>query len=344
MMEKKANGSILELIKKHPGVIAFVVLACIFPLIVREQYFQRMLIEIYFIGAMACAWNIIGGFANQTSWAHAGFMAIGAYTSYLMFLRLNISPFISMFVGVAIAIVVAIIIGAPTFKLRGTFFTIASIACGTVIRQCLLYPAFTDLTGGANGLVIPMVEKESFWNLQFLTEIPFYYISLVLLLITLIVISFIVRSRLGYSLQAIKEDQDAAESLGIRSHRVKLIALVISAAMMSVLGTMYSFKIRYIDPQSVSSYDVAVRIGITAIIGGLGTEWGPVLGAFITIPLLEVANYFFAAMGGGGAGFAIYGVLMIVVVLFEPGGLLAVWKKLVRTIKGASAKAKKQTG
>ena len=166
------------------------------------------------------------------------------------------------------------IIGAPTFKLRGTFFAIATIACGTIVRQCLLYPPFTDLTGGANGLMLPAQQVDSILRLYFLTEIPYYYIALGALLITVIIIFTIVRSRLGYYLRAIREDEDAAESLGIKTNRVKLTALIISAIIMSVLGTLYSFKIKYIDPQSVSSYDMAIRIGITAIIGGLGTEWG----------------------------------------------------------------------
>jgi len=165
-----------------------------------------------------------------------------------------------------------------------------------------------------------------------MSEVPFYYIALVLLLICVLIVSLIVRSKLGFYLRVIKEDQDAGESLGVKSHKVKLIALIISAVMMSILGTFYSFKIKYIDPQSVASYDVAVRIGITAIIGGLGTKWGPVIGAFITIPLLELANYYLSTLGGGGVGFAIYGVLMIVIVLFEKGGLIAIFAKLKNII------------
>jgi branched-chain amino acid transport system permease protein len=287
-----------------------------------------MFTEIFFIGAMASAWNIIGGYANQTSWAHASFLAVGAYAGFLMYLQLNISPFISMFIGMGLSVLLAIIIGAPTFKLRGSFFAIATIACGTIVRQCLLYPPFTTLTGGANGLMLPAKEQVDVLFLNFTSEIPFYYIAFGMMIITLIIVFIVVQSKLGYYLRAIREDEDAAESLGIRTNRIKLVALIISAIIMSVLGTLYSFKIKYIDPQSVASYDMAIRIGITAIIGGLGTKWGPIVGAFVTIPLLELANYYFATLGGGGVGFAIYGLMMILIVLFQRDGLIAVGKRV----------------
>ena len=315
-------------IKKNMMLIVFVAICLIFPLVVKVDYFQRMFTEIFFIGAMASAWNILGGYANQTSWAHGSFLAIGAYTSFIMFLRFNIPPFISMFAGIIFSVVLAVIIGAPTFKLRGTFFAIATIACATIVRQCLLYPPFTGLTGGANGLMLPAKKGIDFLNLNFTNELPFYYIAFILLMLTLVVVSMVVRSKLGYYLRAIREDEDAAESLGIKAHKMKLIALIISAGIMSILGTFYAFKIKYIDPQSVASYDMAIRIGITAIIGGLGTKWGPLIGAFVTIPLLELANYYFATLGGGGLAFAIYGLMMIFIVLYERDGLIAVGSKI----------------
>lgn len=341
-MTTKKEIPVLSTIKRHPFLLFVLIFVSLFPYMVKDQYLQRMMVEIFFIGAMASAWNILGGYAEQTSWAHASFVAIGAYTSFILLMKFNLTPFLGVLLAIGISVLISLVIGLPTFKLRGTFFSIATIAWGTIVRQILLLPQMDPVTGGANGLVIP-ASGFNIMTLSFTSETPFYYIALALLAITVFIVHRIERSRLGFYLRAIKEDQDAAESLGIKSHRQKLIALIISAVIMTILGMFYSFKIRYIDPQSVASHDLAVRIGITAIIGGLGSKWGPIIGAFVTIPVLEAAQYFFGSFGGGGLGFAIYGAMMVIIVLFEKGGLIAVWQKISSSVSGrfSSLKSRK---
>ncbi|MDR1519752.1 MAG: branched-chain amino acid ABC transporter permease [Planctomycetota bacterium] len=311
-------------LKAHPLAAAFIAICFFLPLAIRSPYFLRVLTEVFFFAAMGCAWNIIGGFGKQTSWASASFLAVGGYTSILMYMRLDgISPWITIFIGMALSVLLAIIIGVPCFRFRGVFFAIATIACVTIVRQLLIY--FRSFTGGTLGLALDIRTRDSFVDMAFLNDEPYYYLTLVWMLIVVSVTVWVERSRLGYYLKAMSEDQDAAESLGIRSNRMKLKAFIISSVILSATGTLYTFKMAYTDPNLIASFDISIRIGITAILGGMGTIWGPVLGSLICIPMLEVSNYYLADFGGGGAGYAMYGLLIVLVVLFRPDGMISLY-------------------
>ncbi|MDL2324709.1 branched-chain amino acid ABC transporter permease [Ruminococcaceae bacterium OttesenSCG-928-A16] len=336
----KKPTSLLRKATKHPIAIGFIVLCMALPLIITRGYLLRVFIEVFFFAAMGTAWNILGGFGRQTSWASPAFFCIGAYTAMLLNTNFGTSPWVSIFIGVAIAIVLAIAIGAPTLKLRGVFFSIATISCTSIIRQLIFN--FASLTGGAQGVSLKMSSGNNFWQLRFDSEVPFYYIAFIWMLIIVLITAIISKTKLGYYLRAIREDEDAAQSLGVRTHRMKLIAFIISAVLLSVTGAFYSFKIGYIDPNSVASHDLAIRIAVTAILGGMGTIWGPVLGAFICVPMLEVSNYYLSNFGGGGAGFAMYGLAMVLVVLFRPNGVISLFEGLQKRFE--SRKANKQTG
>lgn len=314
----------MEKIKKHPIALLFLAMCILFPLVGTNQYIVRVLMEVFFFAAMGNAWNIIGGFGRQTSWASSIFFAVGGYTSILMFTRYGeVSPWISVFIGMAIAGVIALVVGWPCFRLRGVFFSIATIASATIFRQFLIY--FEDFTGGSLGLTFKIRQGNSLWNLNFESENPFYYIALIWMLITIGIVVYIERSKLGYYLKAICEDQDAAESLGIKASKVKMQAFLISCMMLSFTGTLYVFKTGFADPNTLASHDMAIRIGIVAILGGMGYIWGPTLGAFISVPLLELSNAYLQDYGGGVAGWAIYGLLIILIVLFRPNGVISFW-------------------
>lgn len=320
---------------KHPITLAFIAICVIFPLVSTNQYLVRVLMEVFFFAAMGNAWNIIGGFGKQTSWASSIFFAVGAYTSIILFTRYGgISPWISVIIGMAFAALLAIIIGLPCFRLRGVFFSIATIACTTIFRQLLIY--FEDFTGGSLGLSFKIRKGNSLWNLHFTSEIPFYYIALIWMLITVGIVIYIERNRLGYYLRAICEDQDAAESLGMESSKIKLNAFIISSMMLAFTGTLYVFKTGFADPNTLSSHDMAIRIGIVAILGGMGRVWGPVIGALISVPLLELSNAYLQNFGGGAAGWALYGLLIVLMVLFKPNGVISIWDD----IKGHLVKRK----
>ena len=311
-------------LKAHPIAITFIIVCIFLPLFLKTPFFIRVFTEVFFFAAMGCAWNIIGGFGKQTSWASASFLAVGGYTSMLMYLRLGgISPWITIFIGMALSVLLAVIIGVPCFRFRGVFFAIATIACVTIVRQLLLY--FRSFTGGTLGLTLKIRLKDNFADMAFLRDEPYYYMTFIWMLIVVFITIGVERSRLGFYLKAMSEDQDAAESLGIRSHRMKLLAFIISSVILSATGTMYTFKMAYIDPNLISSLDFSIRIGITAILGGMGTIWGPVLGALICIPMLELSNNYLSGFGGGGAGYAMYGLLIVLVVLFRPNGMISLY-------------------
>ena len=317
---------------------AFLIVAALYPFLVEmvvgrtpSRYFIRVGMEILFFAAMGNAWNLIGGYGRQTSWASATFFAIGAYTSILLFVGppgvegLQISPLITMWLGVVFAVIVAVIIGLPCFRLRGVYFAIATIACTTIFRQLLIY--FSDFTGGNLGLSFPHQPHTRALHLIF-TDFqlrPYYYLAFTWVIITTGIVIFVERNRLGYFLRAICEDQDAAESLGIKSSRVKLQAFMLSAAMLSITGTLYVFMLRMADPITFASHNMSIRIAIVAILGGMGTKFGPLLGALVTIPLLEVSNIHLARIGHGGAHWVLYGLLIVVIVLFRPNGLASLF-------------------
>ncbi|MCL2318591.1 MAG: branched-chain amino acid ABC transporter permease [Treponema sp.] len=298
---------------------------------VQARYFIRIGMDILFFTSMGNAWNIIGGYGRQTSWASAAFFAIGAYTSILLFVGppghtgLQISPFISMWAGVALAVIVAVIIGLPCFRLRGVYFAIATIACTTIFRQLLIY--FKDFTGGNLGIPFPYQPQNRVMDLIFTDFLfrPYYYIAFGWMVITTGIVIFIEKNRLGYYLRAICEDQDAAESLGIISSRVKLQAFMLSAAMLSITGTLYVFMLRMVDPNTYASHNISIRIALVAILGGMSTKFGPLLGALVTIPLLEISNNYLNRVGHGGAHWVLYGLMIVLIVLFRPNGLASLF-------------------
>lgn len=329
-------------IKKNVIAIVFIVLCAVFPVFIKSNYWRKLMSEIFFFAALGCAWNIIGGFGRQTSWAHAAFFSAGAYSGVLMFLYFGASPWIGMLGGIVISVILAIAIGLPTFKLRGTYFAIATIACCTIVEKLLMY--FSDFSGGSSGRSLPVLAEKSLWMLNFKNEMPFFYIGLVLMLLCVLLNWIIRQSRLGYYLRAIREDEVAAESLGIHTYRVKLFALIISAAITAIVGTIYAFRLRYVDPATFGSHDVAVRIGMIAIVGGLGTIWGPVLGAVLTVPLLQLGSSYLGNVGGGGLAWVIYGLIIILFVLFQPGGLVALFEKIFAALKKRTVKKNADKG
>jgi len=301
-------------------VLLFLVLAVMaLPLLLSQRYLFRVLINIFFFAALGSAWNIIGGYAGQLSLGHAAFVALGAYTTGLLMLHYNVPPWAGVLPGVILTAVVAYFLGKLVLRLRGPYLALSTLAFGEIVRILMLH--FKGVTGGPLGLTIPFTGR-NVWRLQFATEHMNYGISFGLLVLCIFVSWRIYNSRMGYYLQAIKENQEAAESLGIPLARTKNLALVISAILTSVLGGFYMIFMTYIDPYAVAGLHLSIEIILVAIIGGVGTVWGPVIGACIVVPLMEMSNF---VLGGGrtGASMLIYAVILIIVVLFTPRGLIA---------------------
>ena len=315
--------------------LLFTVVLLFLPLVVTNNFYLHNLIMIFFWAALTASWNIIGGFAGQISLGHAAFFGIGAYTSTVLFLKLGISPCIGLLCGGVLSTVVAAAISYPCFRLRGPFFTLSTIAFGEVIYLLSCY--FRDLTGGAVGLLIPF--KPGLWNLIFREKIYYYYMALFLMLVVIVITHRISHSKMGYYLISLREDEEAAKAIGIDTTRYKLYAVMISAFFAGIAGVFYAQYVLFIEPKTVFSADLSTQFALMSIIGGLGTVAGPIVGAFILTPLSEFLR---AWLGGSYSGLhlAIYGVILIAVVLVMPEGIVVWFNEKLRMVKARVGKGR----
>lgn len=316
--------------------ILFFAAAAVAPLLLDSRgYWIRVLAFTILFAAMAQAWNIVGGLANQISLGHAAFFGIGAYTSTILLARFGISPWLGVIAGGALGAATALIIAIPTMRLQGHYFALATLAFGEVMR--VVANVWTSLTGGPVGLSVPFMPP-SFVMYTFKTTVPHVYILLAALIAVTAVFELIRRGAMGYRLRAIKENQDAAEVVGIDTTRVKLQAAVISGGLMAMLGTLYAQLAVFFDPDTVFGVaSISIRVALIAIIGGVGTAAGPILGALFILPLEELANHFLSGHSAGLSQF-VYGLILIAVILLRPRGLITLFEApLVRSRLGAAA-------
>ncbi len=298
----------------------------LFPLVVERGSWLNVAILVLLYAGLAQAWNILGGFAGQVSLGNAAFFGIGAYTSTVMLDRWNVSPWLGMAAGAVLAAVFAVAVFYPFFRLGGHYFAIATIALAEIMLVLFSNWSFVR---GARGISIPFVRgpnrrpTDSWAFLQFNdSRVPYYYVALGLAVLAVVVVLSVDRSKLGYYLRAIKNDQQAARSLGVPVLRYKLIAVGISAALTAVFGTFYAQYLLFIDPETTMRLELSVLIALVAILGGVGTAVGPLLGAVVLIPLSEVTR---SQLGGSGntLDLVLYGGLIILISVFQPNGLVA---------------------
>lgn len=304
----------------HPRVyVSVLVLALllVIPLTAGSPFVYHLFILICSYAALASAWNIVGGFAGQLSLGHAVFYGVGAYTTTLLLINLGISPWIGMFVGAALSSMVAVLISWPCFRLRGPFFALATIAVLEVVRLMAINQH--DVTGGAAGLGVPL--KLGVEWMLFRPRWPYLLIAFGFLIITLAVSWKIKNSRLGYYLIAVREREDAAHAVGVNSVKVKLIAVVLSAFLTSLVGSFHAMYLTFIEPGSMFSLEMSIQIAMFALIGGLGTVSGPLIGTLLVLPLAELARGWLGDMGSGVHGL-VYGIVLVVVVLTIPQGVV----------------------
>jgi branched-chain amino acid transport system permease protein len=306
---------------KRALIAGILVAAAAAPLFLDPRgYWIRVLALSLLFAAMAQAWNIVGGLANQISLGHAAFFGIGAYTSTALLVQFGLSPWFGMFAGGALGAVAALVISVPTMRLQGHYFALATLAFGEVMR--VIANVWTPVTGGPAGLSVPFV-PESFAMLSFKSTRPFVYIFLAALAAVTVLFEWIRSGAMGYRLRAIRENQDAAEVIGIDTTRVKLQAAVVSGAVMAMLGTFYAQIALFFDPDTVFGIvSISIPVALMAIVGGVGTAIGPILGAFFIVPLEELANDLLSARGAGLSQFA-YGLILIGVILWQPRGFVA---------------------
>jgi len=309
------------------GVFALVVAgALVAPLtIFKAPFHQHILIMVLTYGAMATAWNIIGGLGGQPAFGHTVFYGVGAYITGLLFVNWQITPWIGMIAGGIVAVLVSIVIGLPTFRLRGHYFAIATMGTGQILLQVAL--SAKTITGGPLGLPIKVL-PQGLYVFQFHgTKLPYYYIILGLFGLTFLVQYLVQQSRLGYYLRALKESHEAAQSLGINTTYQKLLALGISAFLTALIGGFTCQYLLFVDPVHVFAMSVSAKIMLCTILGGVGSIYGPILGAVLLLTLSEGTR---AWLGGQGRGvdLFIYGSLILAVVVLEPFGIVGIYRKL----------------
>lgn len=307
------------------AIIFAIILIALFilPIITGGKFIYHVVLTIFLFGALSTAWNITGGFVGQLSLGHGVYYGIGAYAGIIL-MNYGVSPWIGMFAGAAVAIVASLILSYPCLRLQGAFFTLASIAFLEVFRVLALH--FRGFTGGATGLMPPM--KFGWAWMMFREPLPQLIISAGLLILCLAVAEWVRSRRIGFYLIATRERESAAKSAGVNTTKVRLIAISISAALTAFIGTFHGIYLAFIDPESVFSLQMSIQIAMFALIGGLGTISGPLLGSILMVPIMELTRIY----GGGLVGLHgfIYGCILMLVVLFMPNGLIGLFQKLIK--------------
>lgn len=318
--------------RHHLLILAAVAAAlCAVPWLLPESgYLLRVATLLLLFAAMAQAWNIVGGLANQISLGHAAFFGLGAYTSTLLLMRFGLSPWLGIAAGMVVAGAAGALLSLPTMRLKGHYFALATLAFAEVLRS--IANAWTPVTGGPVGISVPLVPEAGAALMQFESARSYFYLMLGALAACSAVYWQISRSRLGYALRAVTANVDSAEVIGIDTARTKMLAATVSAALMGGCGVLYAQFNFFFDPDSVFSLvSISVRVALICIIGGMGTVAGPLIGACFLLPLEEVFN---ATLSGAGAGVSqlAFGVILILVILLEPRGLQALVRRMVAAV------------
>src|SRR6201747_1795096 len=304
-----------------PSVALALVIA--YPLLFSTPFQQRLGALILLYAIAASAWNIVGGYAGQVSVGHVVFFGCGAYATMGAYSHLALSPLVGIPAGIIVSVGIAAVIGVPTLRLSGHYFSMATIAVAELAR---LIVTNTEYLGAAVGLSGPTVPRNVF-DLSFISALPYYYLFLFVLLVTLGITWWMTNSRVGFYLRAIKDSERAARSLGAPASRVKLYAFMLSTGLTSVAGALYAMIVGFVDPESGLGILTSVKMLIMAALGGAGLLFGPLVGAAILVPLEEISNNL---LGGKGAGltFVVYGAIIVIIARFQPGGLLDLINRL----------------
>jgi branched-chain amino acid transport system permease protein len=301
-------------------------LVALLPLFVSDVYFQNILVLTLMYAALSQSWNLLGGYCGQISLGHALYFGLGAYATAILFSKFDVLPWFGMLAGGGLAAAIALALGYPCFRLGGHYFAIATIVIAEI--GYLLFLNW-DWAGAAMGIDMP-VRGDSWLTFQFArNKLPYIYFALALACVTWLVTWIIEDSKWGFWWRAVKDNPEAAESLGVVVFHSKMAAAAVSAFFTAVGGSFYAQFVAYIDPDSVMSFHFSLLMALPAVLGGIGTLWGPALGAAILIPLTELTRSY---VGGTGKGIdlIVYGTLVIVIALARPEGLVGLFSRRVR--------------
>ena len=297
--------------------LALVLVLALFPAVFPAElnYIGLGFLTFIFV-TLAVSWNMVGGYAGQVSFGYAAFFGTAAYTTAILWSRYQWEPVLTLPLAGLAAVIVALLVGLPCFRLLGPYFSIATIGVGEASRVLALN--LDQLTGGASGLNLPLSVPSKSW---------FYWSGLLLALVAVSVSGWMRASRLGLGLFALRMDQDAAESLGLNSTAYKNVAHCLSAFFVGVAAGLYVVYFSYVHPNQVFGFDLSIGMVLMGVIGGVGTLWGPVLGAAIYYPVRQLI---LSQSNLVAFNLLVYGGLLIAIILFEPGGLLGLLRRMTR--------------
>jgi branched-chain amino acid transport system permease protein len=299
-------------------LIAVSAAVALLPFLVTDVYLQNIMILTLMYAALAQSWNILGGYCGQISLGHALYFGVGAYATSFLFVTYGTLPWFGLLAGGALSAALALVLGYFCFRLKGHYFAIATLVIAEI---GLLLVQNAPFFGGAMGIQWPLGE-DSWATMQFArNKLPYIYLALALFIVTWLVTWIIEGSRWGFWWRALKDDAQAAESLGVEVFRSKMAAAAVSAFFTAAAGAFYAAFVAYIDPDSVMSFRFSLLFALPAVLGGIGTLWGPAVGALILIPLTEVTRSYIGGTGSG-ADLIIYGALIMAVALAKPEGVL----------------------
>ena len=308
------------------GFLAVAVVLPFIPGVIGGSFFGHVATMILLYAAMAQSWNIISGYCGQTSFGHSVFFGIGAYAASLAVVTFESLPWYGVPLGMLVAAVVSIVISYPCFKLKGHYFARATFAIVEIFNRLFM---IWDAVGGALGLDYPILPdgwKNFSWSD---TKNGYYLGALVIFALVFSVVRWIERHRMGYYLRAVREGQETAESLGVNSTIVKLSAMALSASLAALCGSFFAQYNYRVDPPMVMSLDMSMKFVLITILGGIGTFWGPFLGALVLIPLQEYTRAYLSNLGAG-VDLMIFGLIIIVVMIKQPQGIMGLIRYFTR--------------
>lgn len=295
-----------------------------FPLFGPNAFYLHLMIMIFMYAVMSQSWNVIAGLSGQISLGHGVFFGIGAYTSSFLFVEYGITPWIGIFIGMFFSAVVAVLIGIPMLRLSGHYFAIATLLIGISFQ--VVFQRW-EMVGAASGLWIPITEESSWSALQFHdSKIPYYYVFLMFFVATYLLVWRLSISKIGFRLRAVRDDYQAAMSLGINVSRYKIIAYAISAIIMAPMGSLFAQYLLIVDPDRMFNLEISIMVLLMTVLGGIGNIWGPLIGVAILIPISEYSRIYFGGTGGA-IDLILYGLILMLICVFRPDGLISLFPK-----------------
>jgi len=300
----------------------------IFPALPTSNFAMATMIQFFMFSLYGMGWNTIGGYGGQVDLGKAQYVGIGAYTTAVLLIRYDIPFWFSMPLGALFSVTWSFIIGYPLFRLRGHYFAIATIATSLVLKD--LFDVW-NFVGAARGLEISPIKYQTpdFYRLIFKEDIYYYYVILVFFFIGVLYLNWFRKSRLGYQLRAIKDNENAAQSFGINVHWAKIKTYAIATAYVSIVGSFHACYIKSIEPEDTMSLDISILIALMAMLGGAGSLWGPIIGAAVLVPMKSYLKDWLGGMAGlVGLDLIIYALIIMVISAVEPRGIWGIIERV----------------